>query len=73
MLDSEVRQLELLSSIDDLRQRTQRWVTQSTEWEPEKRAQSLLRRVLDRVETLRIRMESPLVVATFGGTGTGKS
>jgi hypothetical protein len=29
--------------------------------------------VLGRVEALRIRLEAPLVVATFGGTGTGKS
>jgi hypothetical protein len=34
---------------------------------------ALLRRVLERVETLRLRLETPLVVATFGGTGTGKS
>ncbi|WP_437230589.1 dynamin family protein [Planctomicrobium sp. SH661] len=73
MLNSEVRQLELLSSIDDLRRQVDEWIEEPSEWEPVRRSQSLLKRVLDRVETLRVRMEAPLVVATFGGTGTGKS
>lgn len=73
MLDSEVRQLELLASIDDLRRRVDAWIEQPTVWEQVRRSQSLLQRVTDRVETLRVRMEAPLVVATFGGTGTGKS
>ena len=42
-------------------------------WEPAQRAAALLKRVLGRVESLRVRLEAPLVVATFGGTGTGKS
>src|SRR5262249_32219195 len=33
----------------------------------------LVSRLLDRLEPLRVRWEAPLVVATFGGTGTGKS
>lgn len=37
------------------------------------RASALVRRLLSRVEALRLRLEAPLVVATFGGTGTGKS
>ncbi|SFJ38405.1 dynamin family protein [Planctomicrobium piriforme] len=73
MLDSEVRQLELLSAIDALRRRVEEWIDQPSDWESVRRSQLLLRRVMDRVETLRIRMEAPLVVATFGGTGTGKS
>jgi ABC-type multidrug transport system fused ATPase/permease subunit len=32
-----------------------------------------VRKIVERVSTLRIRLESPIVVATFGGTGTGKS
>lgn len=73
MLDSEVRQLELLASIDDLRRRVDVWIGQPAAWEQVRRSQSLLQRVTDRVDTLRVRMEAPLVVATFGGTGTGKS
>jgi len=73
MLNSEVHQLELLSAIDDLRFRVDAWIAQATDWEQVQRCQSLLKRVTDRVDTLRIRLEAPLVVATFGGTGTGKS
>lgn len=73
MLDSAVRQLEFLSSIDELRRRVDAWATQPSDWEPMRHCQALLKRVLERVETLRVRMEAPLVVATFGGTGTGKS
>jgi len=73
MLNSEVRQLELLSSVDDLRRRVQVWINSPSSWEQIRRSQSLLARVMDRVETLRVRLEAPLVVATFGGTGTGKS
>ncbi|WP_437191707.1 dynamin family protein [Planctomicrobium sp. SH527] len=70
---SEVRQLEMLSSIDSLRRRVDAWIEQPSDWEPIQKSQLLLRRVTERLETLRIRMETPLVVATFGGTGTGKS
>lgn len=73
MFHSELDQLQLLSEVDDLRRRTQEWVTTPTVWQPALRAQSLLQRVLSRVDALRVRMEAPLVVATFGGTGTGKS
>lgn len=73
MLNSEVRQLELLSSIDDLQHRVDAWIAQPCDWEQVRRSQSLLKRVVDRVDTLRVRLEAPLVVATFGGTGTGKS
>lgn len=66
-------QLEVLSAIDDLRERVQRFTDQPSDWGPVQRCQLLLKRVLDRVDTLRIRLEAPLVIATFGGTGTGKS
>ena len=33
----------------------------------------MVNRVLPRVDSLRVRLDAPLVVATFGGTGTGKS
>ena len=42
-------------------------------WEPLARGQALVARLLSRLETLRSRLQAPLVVATFGGTGTGKS
>ncbi|AMV21678.1 GTPase [Planctomyces sp. SH-PL14] len=72
-MSAELVQLEMLAQIDDLRDRVQTWAAQESPWVPVQRSQALLRRVLTRVETLRIRLETPLVVATFGGTGTGKS
>jgi Predicted GTPase len=73
MLNSEVQQLELLSTVDQLRQRVAAWTDRPTDWEQVRASQALLRRVADRLESLRLRVEAPLVVATFGGTGTGKS
>lgn len=73
MNDGDIRQLELLSALDRIRQRVASWSSISLQWEPAHQCQSLMQRVLGRVETLQIRYEAPLVVATFGGTGTGKS
>lgn len=69
----EITQLEALSQIDELTRQTRAWADRPTGWGSAVRGQALLRRALARVETLRVRLESPLVVATFGGTGTGKS
>lgn len=73
MSTHELSQLELLAQIDDLTVRVVDWTNRESPWRPVHQCQSLLKRVLSRVETLRIRLEAPLVVATFGGTGTGKS
>ena len=69
----ELLQLELLAQVDDLLERLNSWLEIDSNWEPLQASRSLLRRVVFRVESLRIRLEAPLVVATFGGTGTGKS
>lgn len=69
----ELAQIELLARVDDLVARVDAWRQAPTPWAPFQQCQALLRRVLQRVETLRVRLEAPLVVATFGGTGTGKS
>jgi hypothetical protein len=69
----ELAQIELLARVDDLVARVDAWRQAPTPWGPFQQCQALLRRVLQRVETLRIRLEAPLVAATFGGTGTGKS
>jgi len=73
MNDAELEQLELLARIDELIDRLRRWVEPESPWEPMNHCRALVKRLLSRVETLRIRLEAPLVVATFGGTGTGKS
>lgn len=72
---AELEQLDRLAQFDRLIDRLSNWVNSdsNSNWEPILECQSLLKRVLSRAEALRIRLESPLVVATFGGTGTGKS
>lgn len=69
----ELAQLEMLAQVDELISRLSRWAAPPCPWEPLEHCHALVRRLLSRVETLRIRLEAPLVVATFGGTGTGKS
>jgi len=69
----ELAQLEMLAQVDELVGRLEEWAQVDLPWEPLGQCRSLVRRVLQRVETLKIRLEAPLVVATFGGTGTGKS
>ncbi len=73
MSSPELDQLKLLAEVDDLTSRLRRWAEMESPWEPISRSRALVRRLLTRVDTLRVRLESPLVVATFGGTGTGKS
>ena len=73
MSEVDLNQLELLSQVDHLLRRARHWAEADSVWQPIVRAQALLRRVLTRTDALRIRLEAPLVVATFGGTGTGKS
>lgn len=72
-LTPELQQLTILAEIDDLVLRVRRWLNDAPAWGPARKARSLVSKILDRVNSLRIRLESPLVVATFGGTGTGKS
>lgn len=69
----ELEQLAMLAGIDDLTQQVQRWIAGGSDWEPARNSRTLVSRILERVQSLRIRLEAPLIVATFGGTGTGKS
>ena len=69
----DLDQLARLARLDDLTQRTLAWADEPTAWRPLRRAQTIVRGVLPRIEAHRVRLEAPLVVATFGGTGTGKS
>ncbi len=70
---SELEQLAVLAEIDDLIRRVRQWHKSGPAWDAAEHARALVGRILSRVESLRIRLETPLVVATFGGTGTGKS
>ena len=73
MTTPELAQLEALSQVDEIVERLTRWTAEETAWEPLRSCRALFKRVLSRVDSLRVRLEAPLVVATFGGTGTGKS
>ena len=73
MTSPEFEQLELLSQVDELVARLRNWSDAETHWDSIGRCQSLIKRLGPRMDELRIRLEAPLVVATFGGTGTGKS
>ncbi len=73
MNDSEIAQLELFAQVDELLRRLQEWSEGDSAWQPMNESRALVRRLLGRLDTLRVRLEAPLVVATFGGTGTGKS
>ena len=72
-LSPDLDRLDQLARIDGLLARVRDWTGREGAWEPLEDARGLLRRVLTRAEEVRGRLEAPLVVATFGGTGTGKS
>jgi 50S ribosome-binding GTPase len=70
---ADLAQLEVLAQVDEIIDRLSHWAADESAWEPINHCRALIKRVLSRIDSLRIRLESPLVVATFGGTGTGKS
>lgn len=73
MAASEFSHLELLAEIDTISGRLRHWSESAGEWQAAQPCRAIVRRLLERTEALRIRVESPLVVATLGGTGVGKS
>lgn len=73
MIAEEFERLELLAEVDALLARVRRWLDSAPHWTPAAPCQALVDRLLDRAGNLRVRLEAPLVVATLGGTGTGKS
>jgi hypothetical protein len=73
MTRPELDHLELLAEIDALTARLRRWADTPPPWQTAELCQALVRRLLGRAESLRVRLEAPLVVATLGGSGTGKS
>ena len=73
MARPELEHLELLAEVDALLGRLQRWADRAPPWQPAEPCRALVGRLAERAESLRVRLEAPLVVATLGGTGTGKS
>ena len=69
MNNRELAQLQLLASIDELVERLTDWSDTPVPWQPARAARALTRRLLARIDRLRLRIESPLVVAVFGGSG----
>ena len=72
-MTTELAQLELLAHVDELVAHLSSWSEGTSAWTSVQHGKSLVRRLLQRIEPLRARVEAPLVVATFGGTGVGKS
>lgn len=73
MPHAELAHLELLAEVDALLTELRRWADRAPDWPAARACQALVRRLVARTDTLRVRLEAPLVVATLGGTGTGKS
>tara|TARA_R110002095_G_scaffold208540_2_gene194325 strand:- start:168 stop:2015 length:1848 start_codon:yes stop_codon:yes gene_type:complete len=73
MPTSELAQIEMLASVDNLIHQLKLWSEQKTDWKTAQQCQAVIHQLLPRLDMLRVRLESPLVIATFGGTGTGKS
>lgn len=65
--------LQLLAEVDALVAELHNWAEHAPEWPAARGCKALVNRLSDRLDTLRIRLDAPLVVATLGGTGTGKS
>ena len=70
---NELAQLELLSELDALLARLDRWAGTAPDWQPAETCRAMVRRLEQRIAAMRVRWEAPLVVALLGGTGTGKS
>jgi hypothetical protein len=73
MATPQFAQLELLAELDTLLAGLREWADRAPDWPPARHCQALVRRLAERMQALRVRWEAPLVVATLGGTGTGKS
>lgn len=73
MVSPQLAHMELLAQIDALIGELRAWAENAPQWPAGVECQALARRLVDRADTLRVRLDAPLVVATLGGTGTGKS
>ncbi|NLE37559.1 MAG: GTPase domain-containing protein, partial [Pirellulaceae bacterium] len=69
----ELAHLELLAEVDALLGRLNRWADDAPDWLPAGQCRALVRRLADRAGSMRVRLDAPLVAATLGGSGTGKS
>jgi len=72
-MSHEFEHLELLAEIDALVRELKQWNGAKLQWPAAQACEALIDRLLQRTASLRVRIEAPLVVATLGGTGVGKS
>jgi len=63
----------LLAEVDTLVDDMARWVEDAPNWPRARTCRALVKQLNQRIHSLRARVDAPLVVATLGGTGTGKS
>ncbi|MCC6123937.1 MAG: hypothetical protein IT426_03165 [Pirellulales bacterium] len=70
---ADLAQLELLAEIDALAARLERWANGAPDWQPAETCRAMVKRLNERLAGMRIRWDAPLVVATLGGSGSGKS
>jgi len=73
MSTRELSHLELLAEVDTLGESLQGWAAESPAWRPARACRALVHRLTERLDALRVRLEAPLLIATLGGTGVGKS
>jgi len=73
MTRSELAQMELVAEMDSFGRALDRWSADAPDWQPADTCRALVERLGERAGSMRVRLEAPLVVATLGGTGTGKS
>jgi len=73
MARPELAHLELLAEVDALVEALKHWSEQAPAWGPARACRALVHRLVERTDLMRVRLEAPLVVATLGGPGTGKS
>ena len=73
MNQREFDHIAAAAEVDELLDEVQSWIDRELPWRPYRRCRALLRHVLRRLQELRGRFDTPLVLGTFGGTGTGKS
>jgi hypothetical protein len=73
MTRPELAHLELLAEMDSLTRAMDRWADAAPDWQPADTCRALAERLRERAGAMRVRLEAPLIVATLGGTGTGKS
>jgi GTPase SAR1 family protein len=72
-MQEDFEQIQLLAEMDSLTEQVRDWDNKTPDWSPAQPCHAVIQRLLSKSESLKIQLENPLVVATLGGTGTGKS